>query len=131
MICEDPMEPCHLSWSPVGYGMIRANSSEMWMRDTVNVFLQLDMMFGRSYKSLTTPFTMYGKYDNKSNLLFKDVTQRLRDVPVAKNIDSMPFEYESVLSMDKPCVVSSQPAILSPTSLFLFINIVILLVFTH
>ncbi|XP_031358132.1 transferrin-like, partial [Photinus pyralis] len=57
ILCENNDEPCHLSWAPPGQAMIRMNSSTLWIKDTLDVFLQMDNLFGKNFKSVTTPFT--------------------------------------------------------------------------
>ncbi|KAJ8938556.1 hypothetical protein NQ314_011445 [Rhamnusium bicolor] len=106
IVCENKSKPCHLSWSPVGQAMVRTNSTDLWLKDTLDVFLQLDNLFGKNYKTLTTPFTMFGKYDGKSNILFHDVTVRLRSVPTTKDFDIMPYRYENFTNSDKMCIKS-------------------------
>ncbi|KAJ8961422.1 hypothetical protein NQ318_014669 [Aromia moschata] len=105
VVCKT--KPCHLSWAPAGQGMVRVNSTDLWLKDTLDVFLRLDNLFGKYYQSLTTPFTMFGKYDGKSDLLFNDATIKLRNVPTAKNTDTMKYSYDNFLNTDKHCVVSS------------------------
>ncbi|KAJ8982997.1 hypothetical protein NQ317_014292, partial [Molorchus minor] len=105
VVCEK--EPCHLSWAPLGQAMIRVNSTDLWIKDTLDVFLQLDNLFGKNYQSLTTPFTLFGKYDGKSDLLFNDATVRLRDVPTSKDTDTMVYPYDNFVITDQKCIQSA------------------------
>lgn len=98
----------HLSWSPAGQAMIRASSSDLWIKDAFDVFLQMDSLFGRNYTSVTTPFTMYGKFDGVSNILFHDKTQKLRNVPYLKNTDEMNNPYNVILDNIEICNTSSK-----------------------
>ncbi|CAH1175627.1 unnamed protein product [Phaedon cochleariae] len=107
ILCEGNSKSCHLSWATVGQAMVRGNSSDLWMKDTLDVFLQLDQLFGRNYQSLTTPFTMYGRYNGKPDLLFHDETQNLRDVPFFKNTDQMPRFFNNTFDIDQRCKKSS------------------------
>lgn len=104
ILCEHKDEPCHLSWSPIGHGMIRANSTELWKKDTLDVFLQLDELFGRNYQPLTDPITLFGRYDDVPNLVFHDDTQKLRPVPNEKENDPMPRLYDSNSYADDKCI---------------------------
>lgn len=61
VLCLEKNQPCHLSWAPLGQAMVRASSSDMWMKDTLDVFLQLDGLFGKNYKDLSNAFTMFGR----------------------------------------------------------------------
>ncbi|CAH0559126.1 unnamed protein product [Brassicogethes aeneus] len=128
IVCGNSSNACHLGWSPVGYGMIRTNSSEVWKKDTLDVFLQLDELFGKNFKSLTSPYTMYGKYDGKSDLLFQDETVRIRSVPMARNTDTMSNEFESLIKSDTPCLASSQE-MASPYLITIFVNLLLFYVF--
>ncbi|CAG9765049.1 unnamed protein product [Ceutorhynchus assimilis] len=103
IICQDKNLPCHLSWAPLGQAMIRSSSSNMWIKDTLDVFLQLDGLFGKSYKDLTNAFTMFGRYDSVSDVLFHDGTEKLRDVPTVKNTDIMDLPYNSILERTRFC----------------------------
>lgn len=104
--CKDKSKSCHLSWATVGQAMIRANSTDLWIKDTLDVFLQLDNLFGKNFQTLTTPFTMFGKYDGRSNILFHDVTVRLLSVPNTNNFDNMPYYYENITNSDDTCIES-------------------------
>lgn len=46
---------------------------------------------------------MYGKFDGVSDLLFHDATLRLRNVPSARDTDTMPFTYEKFVDHDDTC----------------------------
>lgn len=120
VICQDKNKPCHLSWAPLGQGMVRANSSDMWLKDTLNVFMQLDGLFGKNYKDVTSSFTMFGRYDGVSDVLFHDATAKLREVPTVKNTDQMDLPYDSILSKQQICLSSSnKPFVLISLLIFL------------
>ncbi|KAK4882805.1 hypothetical protein RN001_006124 [Aquatica leii] len=106
ILCENNTD-CHLSWSPPGQAMIRSNQSSLWIKDTLDVFLQMDVLFGKNFKSLTTPFTLFGLFDGKPDVLFHDATGKLRDVPKYKSTDTMGKEYDSILENYGECVTSS------------------------
>ncbi|KAJ8921781.1 hypothetical protein NQ315_008407, partial [Exocentrus adspersus] len=106
ILCESKTKPCHLSWAPIGQGMMRANGSDLWTKDTLDVFLQLDKLFGKKFHSLTSPFTMFGKYDGKSDLLFHDATERLRSVAASKDFDTMVYPYSNMLGIEEMCIKS-------------------------
>ncbi|KAL1508850.1 hypothetical protein ABEB36_003680 [Hypothenemus hampei] len=112
-ICLNQKQDCHLSWAPPGQAMVRSSSSDLWKKDTLDVFLNLDGLFGKNYKGVFNTFTMYGKYDGKDNILFNDVTEKLRDVPTVKNTDRMELFYEDLLNQKKICYSSSSHMLLS------------------
>lgn len=98
----------HLSWAALGQAMVRGSSSDLWIKDAFDVFLQMDSLFGRNYTSVTTPFTMYGKFDGVSNVLFHDNTVKLRNVPYVKNTDRMNNPYNVILDNIEICNSSSK-----------------------
>ncbi|XP_050305304.1 transferrin [Anthonomus grandis grandis] len=102
---------CHLSWAPLGQAMVRSSSSDMWVKDTYNVFLQLDALFGKDFKDPTSPFNLFGRYDGVPNVLFHDYTEKLRNIPTVKNTDLMDLPYANILAEEKICI--SESAILS------------------
>lgn len=107
----------YLSWAPLGQAMVRSSSSDLWIKDAFDVFLQMDALFGRNYTSITTPFTMFGMFDGVSNVLFHDKTMKLRNVPFIKNTDRMSDPYNEILEDIEICSSSSK---LMPV-LFVFI----------
>lgn len=114
--------PCHLSWSPVGQAMTSANKTDLWVKDTLDVFQQLDNLFGKNYKSFTLPFTMFGIFDGKSNVLFHDSTVRIRNVPTSRNMDQMPIYYNNILDEIKTCHIKSASNSIRTSSIILFVN---------
>uniref|UniRef100_A0A6P7F5N0 Transferrin n=1 Tax=Diabrotica virgifera virgifera TaxID=50390 RepID=A0A6P7F5N0_DIAVI len=120
--CINKTSACHLSWAPVGQAMVRGNATELWKKDTLDVFLQLDELFGKNYKSTTNAFTMFGRYDDEHDLLFHDVTEKLRTVPTLKENDPMPFVYETSLNSDRQCLMSGSSNSRFTFSLFLFVT---------
>ncbi|XP_060523755.1 transferrin [Cylas formicarius] len=108
VVCPSNHYPCHMSWAPLGQAMVRSNSTELWMKDTLDVFLLLDSLFGKNYRDLTPSFEMFGKYEWHSNVLFHDATLRLREVPTAKNTDQMALPYEELLRQAPVCRSGSE-----------------------
>ncbi|XP_048517219.1 transferrin [Dendroctonus ponderosae] len=110
ILCEESNEnnqPCHLSWAPLGQAMIRSSSSDMWKKDTLNVFIQLDGLFGKKYKDLTNQFSMFGRYDGAADVLFHDETEKLRNIPIMKNTDEMKLPYDKILTDINVCYSSA------------------------
>lgn len=98
---------CHFSWAPLSYGMVRGNSTDLWLNDTLNIFLQLDELFGKSSKEITSPFTLFGLFDGKPNVLFHDATSRLRNVPNARDSKKMSLPYEDLTEKLENCPAST------------------------
>ncbi|XP_018328245.1 transferrin [Agrilus planipennis] len=88
---------CHMSWATVGQAMVRNNSSDIWIKDTLDAFLQMDNLFGKNYRSFTNTMTMFGLFDGISDVLFHDTTSSLQQGPVSKNTDTMPRSYSDLL----------------------------------
>ncbi|CAG9863748.1 unnamed protein product [Phyllotreta striolata] len=90
IICEKGSSPpCSLGWTTRAQVMIRANTADLWLRDTTDVFFQIDELFGKDFKTPTSPLMLFGLYDDKSDVLFDDSTRRLRTVPVSKDTESL------------------------------------------
>lgn len=121
IICLTPLstKTCHLSWATIGRAMVRRNISDLWSNDTLDVFMFLNDLFGKSYKSVTIPFTMFGKYDSTSDLLFHDATVNLRNVPTVKDTHTMPYSYELYLKTDSMCLKSGSTILSSHTFLII------------
>ncbi|CAH1959218.1 unnamed protein product [Acanthoscelides obtectus] len=107
LFCNETTSHCHLSWSPIGQAMIQSNRSDLWISDTLDVFLQLNDLFGTDYPSLTNQFTLFGRFDGKSNVLFHDATLKLREVPIERNTNFLPNFYGKMMNSDKKCTPSS------------------------
>lgn len=118
---------CHLSWASLGRAMVRRNVSELWSKDTTDVFMYLNDLFGKKYKTNTVPFTMFGKYDGASDLLFHDVTMNLRNVPTAKDTDMMPYTYDLYLKTEEKCIGSGGTVLLHHVFLLILSYVAILL----
>lgn len=101
ILCEQ--EPCHLSWSPASHAMVSKNTTTWRDTDILDVFLEIDNLFGTKFKEATRMFTMYGEFDGRHNVLFNDNTIRLQKTPKLRNFDDMPREYEELLGQIKPC----------------------------
>lgn len=120
---------CHLSWATAGYGMIKNNRSSLWTKDTLDVFLQLDQLFGKSYKFLTSPFSMFSQFDGQSDVLFQDRTVKLRDLPTVKNTDKMKEPYDAILQNINECSSSIIHNIPSLNLIFSIVTLKLLLRF--
>jgi len=53
------------------------NSSLTRRNEIYNSLRDMDQLFGRKYKSETRPFTLYGIFDKRNNVLFRDDTDGL------------------------------------------------------
>ncbi|KAG4072720.1 hypothetical protein HA402_001832 [Bradysia odoriphaga] len=71
-------EYCFLNWTPRGHLMISNETESVRRNEIYNSFRDMDRLFGKQYKSHTTPFTMFGPFDRKNNVMFRDNTDGLR-----------------------------------------------------
>ncbi|EDW48101.1 transferrin isoform X1 [Drosophila sechellia] len=69
-------EYCYLHWTTRGHLMTH-NSSLTRRNEIYNSLRDMDQLFGRKYKSETRPFTLYGIFDKRNNVLFRDDTDGL------------------------------------------------------
>lgn len=113
VLCTE--HPCHLSWAPVGQAMVSSNKSSLWMEDTLDVFYKLDNLFGNMSQTITRSFSMYAPYNERPDILFHDVTQRLRNVPEFKDTDKMELHYEDVLKEIPVCQFQSSASTVAPS----------------
>lgn len=104
--------------------MIRKNTTEVWRKDALDVFLQMDNLFGKNHKSITIPISLYAIFNEHSDVLFHDATVKLRDVPISKNTDKMAGEYESILDMlTAECHPTSSGLVLSSSAVLISIHL--------
>lgn len=79
VICPSTnVKHCYISWSSIGQLYINSNTSDVRRQELINLMKQFDQAFGKSFKSPTTPFTMYGPFDRKHNIIFQDRTKYLK-----------------------------------------------------
>ncbi|XP_017146193.1 transferrin [Drosophila miranda] len=69
-------EFCYLHWTTRGHLMTH-NSSLSRRNEIYNSLRDMDQLFGRKYKSETRPFTLYGIFDKRNNIMFRDTTDGL------------------------------------------------------
>ncbi|EDW72577.1 uncharacterized protein Dwil_GK20628 [Drosophila willistoni] len=69
-------EYCYLHWTTRGHLMTH-NSTLMRRNEIYNSLRDMDQLFGRKYKSETRPFTLYGLFDKKNDIMFRDNTDGL------------------------------------------------------
>lgn len=112
-------EYCYLHWTTRGHLMTR-NTSETRLHEIYNSLRDIDALFGKTYKTETRPFTMYGVFDKKDNVIFRDRTDGLRglqDLHKDRNARIMEDIYgRYVLNQYNKLLVSSGSASLSQGS---------------
>lgn len=69
---------CHLSWTSRGVLLTSKDKSPIRINEIVNSLKTMDNHFGKhKYRSGNIPFTLFGLFDQKPNVLFKDSTEKL------------------------------------------------------
>lgn len=99
--------------------MVYQNITQLRMNEIKNSLKSMDKIFGKEYQGHTIPFSMYGPFDNKNNIIFRDSTdslktrQELRKNPkFDRNLEDFYESYDS-----EKCKVSSSISIISSTLL--------------
>lgn len=119
-LCDNEYKPCELSWSTISQAMVRSDFSDMAYQESFDLFMQLDNLFGKYYKSLTRTFSLYGPFDGVHDVLFHDDTNRLTGKSYMKKLERDIPDYDTILNDVKTCVVSSGSIMLPSMFLFVF-----------
>lgn len=70
-------EYCYLHWTTRGHLMTH-NSSITRRNEIYNSLRDMDRLFGKNEKTGVPPFTLYGVFDKRNDILFRDKTDGLR-----------------------------------------------------
>lgn len=82
-------ELCYLHWTSRGYLMINSHTKMLRKNEIYNTLRDMDRLFGKYYDSHVLPFSMFGPFDRKNNVMFHDQTEALRS-DIELNKDRMP-----------------------------------------
>ena len=94
-------DDCYLNWTPRGNIMIHKDTKPLRKGEILNSLKTMDKLFGKHYKAHTIPFTLFGPFDKKNNVLFRDTTDSLKSknelakVKLEKNLEEI---YENMLT---------------------------------
>ncbi|XP_058837077.1 transferrin isoform X2 [Topomyia yanbarensis] len=69
---------CYLNWVPRGHIMISSSISELREKEIYNSLREIDRLLGKKHRMTTASFTLYGAFDRKANVIFRDGTEALR-----------------------------------------------------
>lgn len=100
--------PCYLSWTAKGNMLIGNDKTDLRKNEIVNTLKSMDNYFGKHiFRTGNIPFTMFGPFDQKNNILFKDSTDSLKTKfeifhgsKFDRNLETI---YEHVLKNEKQC----------------------------
>ncbi|XP_061513609.1 transferrin [Anopheles gambiae] len=70
---------CYLGWTAVGRVMISNGTIERRQKEIYNALKDIDKLFGRRNGLKAEAFNLYGLFDGRSDVLFKDGTESLRN----------------------------------------------------
>ncbi|KAL7037648.1 hypothetical protein ACKWTF_009312 [Chironomus riparius] len=77
---------CYLSWTSKGTLLTSKTKDELRKNEFINTLKSMDYNFGKhKFRSGNIPFTMFGPFDKKENVLFKDATDGFRTPKEIKN----------------------------------------------
>lgn len=77
---EKPGVLCYVHWASRGQLMVSNQTKLMRKNEIYNAFRDMDRLFGKHYASHIIPFSMYGQFDRRQNVLFHDQTEGLRGI---------------------------------------------------
>lgn len=119
-------DTCYLSWTSKGVLLTNQNKTQNRVNEIVNTLKTMDNHFGKQkFRSGNIPFTMFGPFDQKSNVLFKDTTDNLKTKYEFNKVSN--FErnledfYEAVLEGRQHCT-SHTESHHTPTAVLLLLT---------
>lgn len=120
-------DPCYLHWAPRGHLMIHNETSLMRRNEIYNSLRDMDRLFGKQYKSQSAPFTLFGPFDKRSNVMFRDVTDGLRGITELVK-DKIPRNLEDTYLhfVHKKCQIAATGASSQPIVSFMSVVVSIL-----
>ncbi|XP_043790725.1 transferrin isoform X3 [Apis laboriosa] len=74
----DSDEVCLLTWAPLGMVITNENMTELRRNEIYSMLLEMDKLFGSTFKGRTPAFSMYGIYDSNESIIFPEGTQHLQ-----------------------------------------------------
>ncbi|KAK9295653.1 hypothetical protein QLX08_010079 [Tetragonisca angustula] len=74
----DSDEMCLLTWAPLGMVVTHENITDLRREEIYSMLLEMDKLFGSSFKGPTPAFSMYGIYDSNRSIIFPEETQHLQ-----------------------------------------------------
>ncbi|XP_043526669.1 transferrin isoform X3 [Frieseomelitta varia] len=66
----DSDEMCLLTWAPLGMVVTHENITDLRREEIYSMLLEMDKLFGSSFKGPTPAFSMYGIYDSNHSIIF-------------------------------------------------------------
>ena len=78
--------------------MTSKKKNQMRVNEIINTFKTMDYHFGkRNFRSGNIPFTMFGQFDQKQNILFHSKTDKLKTKYELRKVENFPRSIENYL----------------------------------
>ncbi|XP_029047625.1 transferrin isoform X1 [Osmia bicornis bicornis] len=74
----DTDEVCLLAWAPLSAVIAHENITDLRREEIYTMLLEMDKLFGNTFKGQTPAFSMYGIYDTNHSIIFPEETQHLQ-----------------------------------------------------
>lgn len=74
----DTDEVCLLAWAPLSAIIAHENITDLRREEINSMLLEMDKLFGHTFKGQTPAFSMYGVYDTNRSIIFPEETQHLQ-----------------------------------------------------
>ncbi|XP_078033329.1 transferrin 3 isoform X2 [Augochlora pura] len=74
----DESDVCTLAWSPLNAVVAHENLTDIRREEIYAMLLEINDLFGNTYKGEVPTFSMYGPYDSNKNVIFSAETQYLQ-----------------------------------------------------
>ncbi|XP_012260258.2 transferrin-like [Athalia rosae] len=75
---DSNLDTCFLTWTTLGSVMVHENISMVRFEEIYSTLLEMDQLFGQTYKGTTPAFLLYGSYDENHSIIFPEQTQHLQ-----------------------------------------------------
>lgn len=118
-------ELCYLHWTTRGHLMIRNGTDVMRRNEIYNSLRDMDRLFGKKPQFNTRTFTLYGPYDKKNNILFRDQSDGLLGVvdivkdKMSRNLENVFENYAQKCTSDASVFVKSTEILIAILSVHL------------
>nr|CAD7441723.1 unnamed protein product [Timema bartmani] len=113
---------CYLSWATPGQVLVQSNMSSVRREELYLTFLNLENYFGKQMKQ-PSMFQMFGKFDDRSDVLFSDASDRLETLASLHREKDVKHNYENMLASLRPCSASISSVIPLMTILPTFLSL--------
>ncbi|CAG2058088.1 unnamed protein product, partial [Timema podura] len=113
---------CYLSWATPGQVLVQSNMSSVRREELYLTFLNLENYFGKQMKQ-PNMFQMFGKFDDRSDVLFSDASDRLETLASLHREKDVKHNYEKMLASLRPCSASISSVIPLMTILPTFLSL--------